>query len=159
VRSVTISTGAVTFANCTQGGSSTPGLSLPNGTCDTNTANGTITLTNSGNVAGHINVLAGDAVPSDGGTHWTLCGGAGGPACAGSTPGANQYQERTVKAGSSSGVVLANGAQCDAALEGSSCQPLAPGASGSEYLAITAPASSSDTSSSYHTTVTWIASP
>src|SRR5438477_2584443 len=65
VRSVTVSPTAVTYGNCTKGGTS---LAFPNDNCDTPA----ITVTNTG-TAGHINVRGSDAVPSDNGTPWSLC--------------------------------------------------------------------------------------
>jgi len=88
--------------------------------------------------------------------HWTLCGGTGAPACeVGGLPGRDQYQLKTA----ADGVAIAGSAQCDTALTAGSCQALGPNAAGSEYLSITAPSSSSDSSSSFRTVVTYVAIP
>jgi hypothetical protein len=76
IKSVTLSTSKLTYGNC-KGGHSTPSsLGFPWARCTT----GPVVVTN-GDASAGIAVSGSTAVPSDGGTAWTLCGGAGNPAC------------------------------------------------------------------------------
>jgi hypothetical protein len=143
VRSVTVSPNAVTYGNCTKGGAS---LTFPNDTCYAPP----ITVTNSG-TAGHINVHGSDAVPSDNGTPWTLAPG---------SPGADQFTE-SLTGSTQGGATLSNTDSCDKAFDDFQASDCAagPNQSQSESLYMTGPSSSTDSSSSFATTITWTAVP
>jgi hypothetical protein len=145
VLSITISPATSTFGTCSQGNSTPTGLGFPNGSCFAPGDLTGITITNTG-PAGHIFVQGGDAVPSDGGTHWTLTG---------STPGRDQYLLSTAGVpGNNGGVLLTTSPQCDQAVTGTTCAAGA-GASFKEQLDLVGPSVSTDPSPSFSTQVTW----
>jgi len=144
VRSVTVSPNAVTYGNCTKGGAS---LTFPNDTCTTPA----VTVTNTGS-AGHINVHGSDAVPSDSGTHWSLLGGT-----TTSPPGPDKFAELTANTAGGPGTTLSNTDACDETFT-MGCTASA-NQSANETVGLTGPSSSSDSSSSFSTTITWTAVP
>jgi len=165
VYSMNVSPGSVSFGSCTDSTNNpTAGLALPNGSC----SSPAISVTNSSNAASTVSIIGSNAVPSDGGQDWALCylstdpvlpppagvtppPGAS-PACATSTdPGADQFH---LNSGSATGVV--NTAAPDSNFGASGAA--AAGQQVNEPLAILGPASSTDTSGSFSTTVTWIVS-
>jgi hypothetical protein len=161
VKSVTVSVSTLTYGNCTGGSSTANQLGFPNGGCTTST----YTVTN-GNTAAQIDVTGADAVPSSGGTHWTLCGGGGAggpPACtgAGAAAGQDQYLEFVINpAFTTAGqTTLANSPQCDGAFWNSNtaCGTSAANTSASEHLQANGPSVSTDGSSTFTTTVTYTA--
>jgi hypothetical protein len=150
VLSVTVSTSAVTLC------SSASPLTFPNGTCESPN----ITITN-GTTPANIEVSGADAVPSDGGTEWTLCQvlKVSGPTpCDGSdNPGADQYSEFTQGGGPQ--LDGPGSPQCDTAFDPSptpGCSASA-GQSASESIGLTGPSSSTDPSSTFKSSVTWTA--
>jgi hypothetical protein len=174
VTSVTLSVGSTSYTNCTYGSSTSTQLGFPNGACQA--VGSPITVTN-GTAPATITVNGADMVPADNGTHWTLTGGVtlagttttscGAPL--GPQPGPDQYCETTsIAAGYNSGAQfiqqpflgLKNTPICDTAFfgMGSTCGTVAPGQAVGEFLAMTGPALSTDTSSTFTTTVTWTAS-
>jgi hypothetical protein len=171
VRSVNVSPSTTTFNQCYDAnGNLLPSavLVFPFGMCQTiDTA--AVTITN-GSAPGHIDVQGADAIPSDNGTHWTLCGGAGGPACTSSIsnalvagikyPGQDQFVELT-SIGGISGTLgtapLTNSPQCDDQF-GSSCVATS-GQATTESLVLQGPTASTDSSSSFTTVWTWTAVP
>ena len=145
VLSITISPATSTFGSCSEGNSTSTGLGFPNGQCIAPGDLSGITITNEG-AAGHIFVQGGDAIPSDGGTHWTLVG---------STPTRDQYLMATSAVPSNGGgVLLTTSPQCDTAFGGTTCAAAA-GASAKERLNLIGPSVSADTSPSFTTQVTW----
>jgi hypothetical protein len=150
--SVTLSTNAVDLCS-----SATP-LTFPNGSCTSSS----ITITN-GAVPANIEVNGADAVPSDGGTSWTLCS-SGGPAPACTLPtaqGQDQFSEQTL--GKFMGPILANATvntppQCDTAFDSSAqgCTASA-GQVGNERIQLVGPSASTDPSLTFSTSVTWTA--
>lgn len=158
VRSVNVSPVSVTYASCTKAdGSTAAGVTFPNGTCSTPA----VTVTNSG-VAANVHVQGADAVPTDNGTHWTLCNSTAscsGPLQGGtSRPGTDQYAEQTASATFASGTDLSASPQCDKAFNAGGCAATA-GQASIETVRLVAPQSSSDPSTSFSTTLTWIAVP
>ena len=163
VKSVTVSPGTTSYTNCVYGSSTSTQLGFANGAC-MGASPITVTDGGSGDVVAVIVVNGADMVPSDSGTHWTLCtigSNCGSPM----EPGANQFYETVSTAtGQNSGAQigsgrflgLANGTTCDTVLGGTTCA-FNNGVSTSEYLAMTGPASSTDTSTSFSTAVTWTA--
>jgi hypothetical protein len=173
VYSVTVSPATFAFGLCsTRLGASTGGsLGFPDGYCYYGTGSGSvytsgITITNTG-AAGHIDVNGSSAVPSDAGTPWTLCseGGATCTSLQGSLyyPGANQFQLGTEAdpQGSNAYTILSNSPACDAAFDGGTSGgcTAAIGASQIEGINLAGPESSTDTSSTFTTTLTWTAGP
>ncbi len=160
VRSVTVSPSSIAYVNCTThaGGSTGTGLAFPNGQCTT--MGTTITITN-GPADGHIDVQGADAIPADNGAHWTLCSDAA-TACSGgsNTPGADQFQELTAGNGAT---ILTTSPQCDDAFDAlpspPGCTATAGQTSTGEWLSLTGPSTSSDSSTSFTTVVTWTAVP
>ena len=146
VLSITISPTTSTFGSCSEGNSTPTGLGFPNGQCIAPGDLSGITITNEG-AAGRIFVQGGDAIPSDGGTHWTLVG---------STPARDQYFMATSAVpNNGGGVVLTTSPQCDTAFGGTTCAAAA-GASAVERLNLVGPSVSTDTSPSFSTQVTWM---
>jgi hypothetical protein len=130
VLSLTVSPVTVTYASCAAGSSTASTLGFPNGLCyvggNPTTAAGSsggVTITNAG-APSQIDVNGANAIPSDAGTPWSLCGGAGGLACSGASdsPGPNQLIEEgdgyaASRAGDTAGTVYSNTAQCDVAFD------------------------------------------
>jgi len=110
-------------------------------------------------IAGHIDVQGDSqgAAPSDGGKHWSLCGGTGTPCTSAfSAPGPDQFSERNGHSdGSLAGPQLTVNAQLDSAF--SSDASATAGQAVVESLAIGGPYSSSDTSPTFSTTWIWTA--
>lgn len=152
-------------------------LTYPSGQCsygdDTTTpvADG-ITITNTG-AAGDIDISGSNAVPSDGGTPWTLCdpttsGSCSGPSRPGiggsKNPGQDQYAVEVLATLPSATFYeyLSESAQCDgdfAATEAAASCAAGPGASQEEALMLVGPSASTDTSSTFTTTITWTVGP
>jgi hypothetical protein len=155
VKSVTLNIGNDSYTNCTGGNSTGTAIGYPNGHC---TGTSPVQITN-GSAAATILVNGADMVPSNNGTHWTLCGASGGPACTGSLPGLDQYSEAI--SSSLSGVplqLLGNTTVCDTIFD-SACTGSGPNVQQTEYLAITGPSSSSESAGlTWTSTITWTAS-
>jgi hypothetical protein len=171
VYSVTVSPAAFSFGNCSGGTSTSSSLGFPDGHCGYGSSAGStfatgVTITNTG-AAGHINVNGANAVPSDAGTPWTLCSEGGGT-CTNLVgglyyPGANQFSVETLSDDSSGNayIVLSNSPACDQAFDAGpagGCSA-ASGASQIEGQILSGPESSTDTSSTFTTTLTWTAGP
>ena len=115
--------------------------------------------------ASHIHVAGADFVPSDNGAHWTLCSGAGCTGPSGSTPfahtpGVDQANESTRGGAGNTGTSDLGGSPvCDDAFDGSGGCTAAAGASQSEFIRMEGPTTSTDTSTSFTTTITWSAVP
>ncbi|HXW59806.1 MAG TPA: hypothetical protein VEJ23_10060 [Solirubrobacteraceae bacterium] len=147
-KSVTLSTTSLSYANCTGGSSSGGALGFPNGSCET----GKVTVTNAG-APSTVLIAGADALPSDGGKAWRLCGGGGSPACASLTPGSDQYSETYLP-----GHLLGITAVCDADFAtGGICGDASASQSSVEALRLVGPVSSSDHSAIFTTHITWIA--
>jgi hypothetical protein len=165
VRSVTLSVSSASYTNCVYGSSTSAQLGFPNGACVA--AGNPIVVTN-GTAPATITVTGADMVPQDGATHWTLPPAPGAFNGCPATPGADQYCETlALSPGPDSGTAqtpqqylsLANIATCDLTFTGFfGCGAAQPGQASNEFLAMTGPSSSTDASSSFSTTVTWIAS-
>ena len=155
VRSVTVSPAVVTYGDCS--GAYRRALSFPNGRC----VSAGVQVRN-GAAPARIEVAGAAAVPADGGRRWTLCGGAGAPACSGPSeaPGSDQYSERTAgqerAPGAAGDTLLSDAPECDLAFGSAGCRAR-PGQIASERLALTGPAASSDRSTTFTTTVIWAA--
>ena len=155
VRSVSVSTPSFNYDQCTGPDQQpTVGLVIPGGTCAT--APGALTETTGGGVPSHIEVSATNFVPADDGTPWQLC--ANGSTCSGSghTLGADQAQ--VVVFGFEGQTVLSNTPTCDRAVN-AICDTDDPGDTTPEGAVLEGPASSTDQSSTFSNTITWIAAP
>ena len=167
---VSVSPSSASFANCSGGNAnvntaSTPdALGFPNGQCWLGTPgpNGStpITITNQG-VAADVYVSGANAVPSDGGTQWSLCNLGTSPAVAcsadgGKQPGTNQYVAQNFTSGLINPAGLTNSMRCDALFTGTQCLA-SQGGSQSEGIMLTGPVSSSDHSTSWTVSITWTA--
>jgi hypothetical protein len=169
VKSVTISIGSTTYINCVYGSSTGTQLGFPNGAC---VAFNGIQVTN-GTAPATIMVNGADMVPADNGTHWALEPAS--PLTYDITsppplPGPDQYLETVsglpLTGGYNSGpqldqgpfLTLTNTPSCDLAFTGfTGCGTVPAGTANNEFLAMTGPSSSTDTSSTFTTTVTWTA--
>lgn len=153
VKSVTISVSTLTYGFCNGGSSTTNKLGFPNAQCFT--ANYTVT---NGTTAAQIDVTGSDAVPSSGGTPWTLCGGSAAACTApSSSPGQDQYKETVFNGTAGASTILTDGPQCDGAFSNPTCGTSVAGASDSEALQIYGPTASSDGSSAFTSTITYTA--
>jgi YVTN family beta-propeller protein len=158
VRSVTVSPSSNVFDSCATPAGATTGtaLTFPNGACSTTGAN-RVSVTN-GAAPGHVAVAGSAATPVDGGTPWTLCGGAGAPVCGnGVDPGPDQYLERGVNG--TAAIVLTSQPQCDTAFSGSGTCAAGAGQSALETLQLEGPSASTDNSGTFTTVWTWTAVP
>jgi len=167
VKSVTVSPTGINYSQCVYGTSSGNSLGFPNGACLTPSPG--VTVTN-GNTPAAILVNGADMVPSDNGTHWTLCQGTSGPALCSTggqpTPFVDQYYETlNASGGYNTGpqqgagpfLALANSAACDSIIN-PGCGQSMPGQQKTEFPAITGPSSSTDASTAWTTSIVWTAS-
>jgi hypothetical protein len=148
--SLTVSPGAVTLAQCSGGNSTPTRLGFPNATC----TGGTVTVTNSG-AGSHISMQGGNAIPSDNGTPWSLICPASTPQCATwSTPGADQFGlELIFPIGGGEFVLPTPQPDVMFGTGGAATS----GQSVPEPVDLWGPASSTDPSPSFTTTITWTA--
>jgi hypothetical protein len=168
IRSVTVSPATARFGNCHGGlGSlntaSTPGaLGYPNGHCWLGKPANSfpITITNSG-IASYIYVSGSNAVPSDGGTQWSLCTPGAHPVVTctssnGTLPGEDQYTVANFAAGNGpSQAGLTDTPACDTKFgPGGSCWTT-NGESQQEGIELTGPSAIDDSSTSWSVTITW----
>jgi len=139
--SLTVAPTSVTLDNCSGGSSTAHALGFPHGSCSA----GGITVTNTG-APSHVRVQGSDAVPSDNGKHWQLLA---------ATTGLDQFD---VQLNGPTGYVtqLYTLPTCDQAFNAGTCTA-SEGASTIESLGFFGPSATTDTSSSFTTTVTWIA--
>jgi hypothetical protein len=144
IKSVAISPSTITFANCGPSGNLGSGQQLlfPNGTCS---APG-ISVGNNGTVPEAILVEGTSAVPSDNGTPWVLS--------ATKTPPTDSYALTLL---GSTQIFLASGPQTDANAPNGGVSVL-PGTNDIEAPQIYGPSASTDPSTTFTATVTWIAS-
>lgn len=172
IRSITVSPGSVSFGHCTGGNGATDStqgsLGYPNATCSVGGtgANATypIAVTYAG-LPGEVDVSATDAVPADGGTHWTLCNppapGQSSPTCSGAgQPDKDQYElENQSPAGT--GVALTTSSACDKAFAAGGTCSAAPAEftkqTQDENLILIGPRTWDDHSTSWTMTITWTA--
>jgi len=169
IRSVTVTPGRATFANCRGGqpgndtGSTGKALGYPNGHCWLGNPGGAvypITITNTG-IAANIDISGSNAIPSQGSTQWSLCNTGASPAAAcadrgGSRPGLNQYYLRDFAAsGAPDPAGLTGTPACDGAFGTPGHCWTAAGTSRKEAIEIIGPSSSGNSSTSWTVTVTW----
>jgi len=177
VRSITISPNKAAFGNC-QGGN--PGsltrsthteLGFPDAHCWVGApgAPGSypIKITNKG-VASQIDVYGQDAVPSDGGTQWSLCNLGDQPAAActgpdgpgGNYPGQDEYVVQNFSPhGRQNPAGLSAKPECDAEFASSGGCWAARGDSQVEGFELTGPQLSTDPSAKWTVTVYWMPVP
>jgi hypothetical protein len=172
VRSVTVSPGNASFGNCTGGQTSadthsTAGkLGFPNGECFVGLLNPNfypIAITNTG-IASDIYVSGSNAVPSDGGNQWSLCNPEGhfGSGCTrdhGKLPGIDQYLVEAFSPVVQQPVGISGTPSCDHAWNSSGGCWAVQGASQSEGIELIGPYFSSDTSTKWTMTITWVPVP
>jgi hypothetical protein len=155
VLSVTVSPSSGSFGSC--GGADQSILSFPNGSCRTPSGAGGLQITNGGAPA-RVMVSGADLAPAGGGRSWVLCGSGDGvaPACtSGGEPGADQYRLHAIAADGTRSEYLSDQAQCDLAFSGGKNCHAAPGQQAAEVLALTGPARTTNTATSFTSTVTW----
>lgn len=160
IRSITVSPGAVSYADCVddRGHATGTAMALPNGRCSA----GPLTITYGG-VSGHVMVSGTDAAPIQLGTPWRLCGVSDmGHDCRGEGghPGVDAFREATQGAGGNTAPVTPT-PRCDLGFGslGDACAA-APFTTRTEYLAVEGPSSSTNSAAtSYVTSITWTAVP
>lgn len=168
-RSITVSPGDVTFSHCHGGsdrGRSTPAqLGYPSAVCLVGTKLGShgsypVTVDNTG-IPAQIEVSASDAVPSDHGKRWQLCGIQQEPACTGDAgyPGVNQFELWNAASAGLSPTQLTGHAECDAVFDPSGGCMAGRGQVRREGLQLIGPTSWTDKSLSFTITITWVAMP
>jgi hypothetical protein len=170
VRSITISPGTATFANCVGGssGNNTASagnrLGYPNGTCWVGEATPIgiypIKITNTG-IASFVYVSGSDAAPSDGGDHWSLCEAGANPqtSCSGHDkllPGTDQYILRNFSPDGASGTGLSGTPECDHEFDQHGKCWAGQGASQDEGFELIGPFAATDSASTQWTmSITW----
>jgi hypothetical protein len=170
VRSITISPGKATFANCTGGkdndntASAGSRLGYPNGICWVGESSPIglypIDVTNTG-IASFVYVNGSHATPSDSGDEWALCNVGKDPAVAcnddkGEAPGIDQYIVRDFGPDGSNNTGLTGTPQCDRAFDAQGKCWAGLGASQHEGFELIGPSAVTDTSStSWTITITW----
>lgn len=154
-RSVTVSPSTLTLDYCFDSAQNSTGtyLAYPNGDCSTSAK---VTVSN-GNAPGHIDVNGADAIPSDNGTHWTLCGGSGTGCGNAGFPGQDQFGEQGHSPAGNS-PFLTTTPQCDTSFS-ASCTASSGQSNSSITLELIGPMASSDGSTSFSTVWTWTAAP
>jgi hypothetical protein len=150
IKSVTLSATSLTYGQCRGGYSTGSALGFPNGTCSA----GPVSVTN-GAAPSTILISGANAVPSDGGTQWTMCVRTTFNPCSPNAPGPNRFAESNAPGGE-----LTPSPTCDAAfrINGAGCPVSPPGLRRTETLTLTGPSSSTDQSPRFTTQITWIAS-
>jgi hypothetical protein len=172
IRSVTVSPTKDTFGNCKGGDSSlntaatSAALGYPNARCWLGKPGSAfpITITNSG-IASYIYVSGSNAVPSDGGTQWSLCnpGANAAVACtsdSGLFPGKDQYVVRNFSPDrglNSAG--LTDTPACDTGFGSANTCWTTNGQSQQEGLQLTGPSVMDDSSTAWTVTITWLPVP
>jgi hypothetical protein len=175
IRSVTVTTTDKQFGNCIHGSaadntaSRAGQLGFPNGKCYLGKPGPggryPITITNTG-IASDIFVSASSADPADGGTGWSLCNRGTKPVvlCTGDSdhlrPGIDQYllQNFSLDQRADYGG-LSGDPTCDYVFDVSRGCVAPEGAFQTEGLELTGPESSSDTSTKWTITITWMPVP
>jgi hypothetical protein len=167
--SVTMSPTSASCGNYSGGqsprASTATALGFPNATCSVGVPGGAgsfpFKITN-GTASSQIEIEASSAVPSDGGTQWTLCGTSvpcTGPASqSGKFPGANQYVAENFAEAKPFNELTGTPA-CDpdfdvGTIAGCSASPRQ---SQTEGIEVIGPSSSKDNAQSWTITITWIA--
>lgn len=139
VKSVTLSTSALTFGSCSGGNSTPTQLGFPSANCFTDP----VTVTN-GSAPSVITIALGQFSPSDGGTPWTFTQG---------NPGQDQFAENLQQGNTSFPLIQAGDDPVFSPLG-----KLAPaGASAAEQLHLFGPSGSTDPSPQFTQAVTWTA--
>lgn len=174
IRSITVSPGSVNFGGCRGGigatGSTDASMGYPNATCSVGgtgaNASYPITVSYTG-LPGQVEVSATNAVPSDGGTQWSLCNpliqGQNPPACDGGQglPGKDQYELQSQSAAAATGVALTTTSACDKVFDAGGVCSAAPPEFGTqtqhENLFLIGPRTWDDHSTSWTMTITWTA--
>jgi hypothetical protein len=169
IRSVTVSPASASFATCSGGmasqntRSTTSKLGFPNGRCVVGLVNPgiyPITITNTG-IASAIYVSGSSASPADGGTEWALCNRGFNPFvdCRGhdGLPGSDQYFVENFSPLGDRHSGLSDTPTCDIEF-GPRCWAV-QGASQTEGLELIGPSGSSDSSTKWSLTITWIPVP
>jgi hypothetical protein len=161
VRSVTISPGHASFADCKGGDggvntrSQSSKLGFPNGSCQVDT---TIVITNTG-IASDIDISGSDAQPADGLTGWTLCNTGHNPAevCTGRhhRPGPDQYKVINFGTFGVQGRGITDTPQCDRILGPEGSCWATQGLVVTEGVRLIGPEWSSDISTNWSVTITW----
>jgi hypothetical protein len=107
---------------------------------------------------GQVFVAGSNAVPSAGGSQWSLCSSA--TACTGphNLPGADQYMVKNFGAGRNSSTGLTGSLTCDQEFGPQGCSATS-GQSQTEGVELVGPETSGNTSSSWTVTITWAAAP
>jgi hypothetical protein len=174
IRSITVSPGSVQFGNCSGGNGATnstdKAMGYPNGLCSVGVVNEQFPITVSyTGLPGQVYVQSSNAVPSDGGTQWTLCsppaGGSEQPqtTCKGTNglPGNDQYMVQNFAEQVSSATVLNGSAACDQEFDPAGGCSATPAESTKqtqhEGLLLTGPSTWDDHSTAWTMTITWYA--
>jgi hypothetical protein len=167
IRSVTVSPGKASFGNCSGGNaaaqtaSTSQELGYPNGRCWLGApgSNGDfpVKITYQG-PPGKVFVNGSGAVPSDGGSGWSLCNKSTACTGPGGLPGANQYMAKTFSLDRNDSTGLTGTLSCDQEFSTQGC-PATAGETQREGVELIGPASSGDTSTSWTITITWAAAP
>ncbi len=174
IRSVTVSPAKATFSNCSGGdpanntGSTTGKLGYPNGHCwygkPEPGGSFPITISNTG-IAAQIDVAGSAAYPADNGTEWRLCNAGDNPVvtCTGhdkSAPGVDQYLVVNFSPDNSQNAAgIADTPLCDHQFGQSGSCKAVQGSFQTEGLELIGPASTSDNSTGWTVTVTWMPVP
>jgi hypothetical protein len=154
VRSITVSPSTGTFGDCNDNnGLFISTLTIPGGFCRLGAVNDEqyVTVTN-GPVAGHVYVNGADAVPTSGGSGWTL----------GENPAADVFTETSIGRVANITHPLSATPTCDPAANPISADDICAAASNGSFdesLEIFAPTGSTATSTQMQVTTTWTAVP
>ena len=164
IRSVTVSPDKTTFSNCTGGNpdldtkSTSTELGYPNGHCWAGDPSGSfpIKIKYTG-PPGQVFVSSSNAVPSAGGSQWSLCS----TGCSGSQnlPGTDQYTVKNFGANRNTSTGLAGSLTCDHEFGSQGCSAKS-GQTQNEGVELIGPETTANTSStSWTVTITWAAAP
>lgn len=164
IRSVTVSPDTAAFSNCTGGSpdldtkSTSNQLGYPNGHCWAGNPTGSfpIKIKYKG-PPGQVFVSGSNAVPTAGGSQWSLCSSG----CGGSDnlPGSDQYMVKNFGAGQNNSTGLTGSLTCDREFGPQGCSATS-GQSQTEGVELIGPETTANTSStSWTVTITWAAAP
>ena len=172
IRSVTVSPGKAILGDCQFGSavtkthSTADRLGFPNGICwfGAEGSKYPILIKNTG-VASNIEIFGGNAIPSNGGTSWSLCNVGNDPlvACTGAgdlKPGLDQYLLRNFSQNQPRPYAgLSNTPQCDRQFDESHTCWAVHGQFQNEGVELIGPSMSSDSSVTWTVAITWMPTP
>jgi hypothetical protein len=167
LRTLTVSAGAATFADCTDGKapfhSAATALGYPNGRCWIGKPRSNWPITIKAGPSAYIFIQGSNAVPSDGLVQWRLCNRGPEPAVTckgpGGLPGKDQFIMKNFSRFGQNPTGLTRTAVCDAEFNSGGGCLASTGQSQQEGIKLTGPSMPDDSSTVWTIKIIWIAVP